>query len=279
MKLSIISDERVSDNKSGPLWCVDLIQSVDNLKELGEVMLNFHVCPGVFKDNLRNKEHFQSIDYLCFDFDSGMSSSNVEMKCKLMGWNHLIIGSKNHLKDKEDGKGCIERFHVFLPLKKPITETDFYKYCVEKVSEQMSWNSDLAAKDSTRYFYEHSTVLYCNELRNNMDTKWLSDKRTEEKRTMEKMNGIKKRLFELKHPTTIPPLQVFYRTEAYQSMIDGKLQSGEGRYNLSNHILGVMVKCGLDPVTIEELFIKYGGSLDGNGMNLKSIQERVNSWS
>lgn len=71
------------------------------------------------KDDNRCIKNVGGIYYLMLDFDDGTTLDDIK-KSKLSAYNFILITSSNHLKDKNDGKGKQERFHVFLPFRKKI---------------------------------------------------------------------------------------------------------------------------------------------------------------
>ncbi len=129
MKISILQDDHVSENKSGFLGSVAITHYCASLSEFSGINTQFHICCGVFNDNKRCKSSFHSIGFLQFDFDSG---TTVESVVNALGsFDAVISASKNHLRDKGDGKGVIPRFHLFLPLVKPITDASYYSFYIE----------------------------------------------------------------------------------------------------------------------------------------------------
>ena len=109
---------------------VALTQNVESLRELAEIVTAFDIAPAVFNDNVKTNASLRATDWLIYDFDDGTPSAQVHaLLCggNYRNWklNHLIAGSKSHLRVKGDGRGPIERFHVFIPLRTPITDADY----------------------------------------------------------------------------------------------------------------------------------------------------------
>ena len=74
MNFSIIDDCLITDSKAGYLGSVSTIAEAQSLEEFGALACEFHITPATFKDNIRRKDHLSAIDFLCYDFDSGIKS-------------------------------------------------------------------------------------------------------------------------------------------------------------------------------------------------------------
>lgn len=162
-RITYFSDGCVNDSKKGYLG--DLSGSIDitSLNHLGTECLEKHICISSFNNLKRSTEHLIENRLMTFDFDSGKTfSKDVHEMLLEQNVVHIILGSKNHLKDKNDGKGIIERFHVFIPLKKSYTvdDRDFWKWSWKKINKDFNWDSDTSCNDLCRYYYKHSSVLY-----------------------------------------------------------------------------------------------------------------------
>ena len=277
MNCSVIYDSRVRPDKGGWIGQCDEEVTEATLDEIARVMLACHSAPAIFKDHKRNKSSLISIDYLCFDFDEGSLSKVIREDCVTKQWNHLILASKNHLKDKGDGKGIIERFHLFLPVKQPITDAEFYSYAVRTLGKMMGWNIDKAATDCSRYFYRHSSILYKEERFNNLNLDWIKDMQIKEQETKKINKDIATRIFTEKinayvsgsniDKANLTPLNIFEHTKIYKEMVSGILQYDGERYNLSNKLIGTMLKCGMHDSEIIDMFDKH--STYGNGFIVK----------
>ena len=158
MMVSLIADYRVEDDKSGILSHADLVVPVESMDDFAELLVRFHTCPGVFHQQQRRKAAFKSIQLVSFDFDDGTPFEDV--RGRVEGWNHVIAASKNHMKDKEDGKGVLPRFHLFLELDRPIQDAKTYSVGVEYLKRRFHLGGcDKSVKDVTRYFYRHTSIL------------------------------------------------------------------------------------------------------------------------
>ena len=163
MIISYFSDECIKDDKSGFLGVLTGSQEVRGLKELVQASLDLHICISTFKDDFRRYSNLISNQLMVFDFDKGEKcSKDIHNQLMELGVAHIILGSKNHMKDKQDGKGIIERFHLFIPLKNKYTldDKDFWKWCWKKINRELQYASDEACNDMTRYFYKHSKLLF-----------------------------------------------------------------------------------------------------------------------
>lgn len=158
MKISIINDDKIMNNKAGDLGTISSVLEIDNLKDFAKVCLKHHICCGTFRNNIRNLEKLEKIWFLQYDFDDGTTVESVIEKLK--EYNMVILASKNHMIDKNDGRGIIPRFHVFLPMSEPLDNVKFYSWLIKYLAEKFQLQIDRRAIDSTRYFYKHSKFLY-----------------------------------------------------------------------------------------------------------------------
>jgi hypothetical protein len=69
------------------------------------------------------------------------------------------MGSKNHLKDKGDGKGIIQRFHLYIELDSPIDNVEYYKFLWCKIGDTFKWDLDVSCKTPTKYAFKHPSAL------------------------------------------------------------------------------------------------------------------------
>ena len=249
MQISIIASSLVGPDKVVYGNTVSGVMEVTNLEELSYIALAAHICPATFRDNHKNLDSVIQIQLLCFDFDNGTSSQNVHEQ---LGYkDHLIIGSKSHLKDKGDGKGIIERFHVFIPTIEPITDVALYKYMCKWIAADKHWLADNTVMEASRYFYKHSKVLYFRETGNRITARWcknlmiLEDKKKEFMRTHAKV-------------TFTDATEKFKHTK-YYGMLTTDLTNGEGRYAKRLKIAGAMQACGLSYSEANDLLFQHGG--------------------
>lgn len=270
--ISIIFDDKVSESKGGFLSHVDDICELDTLQDFAEVGMMTHIAPGIFTDNKKRQDHLKEIQFVCFDFDNGqMTANEVHQKLKYR-YNHVILGSKNHLKDKGDGKGVIERFHLFIPMDKPISSVDFYKFIGKKLSSIEHFAVDNNCIEPARYFYRHSSILHVYDSSKNLETE----------RFLRILN-LQKQIDDKKYMPTdkvisqnIEPLECFKKTKYYKMMTNGELNCDGERYAKSCQIIGGMIICGLglsDMMTLFDLHSNYGKSFTRN-----SIERRINNW-
>lgn len=197
MQISIISDELVSNDKGGYLSKVSGYATIKDLEMFAKVCLKYHICCGLFFENNRNLDSFREIWFLQFDFDTGISHEEIINRIGKDSVNIVIMASKNHLKDKNDGKGAIPRFHVFLPLKSPITDSDFYHYCIKYYAKKWNIPIDKQVSDATRYMFKHSKCLYINNSKWNMDVttgmvklSWLAEQKHAEEENQKRTEQL-----------------------------------------------------------------------------------------
>jgi hypothetical protein len=245
MVVSLIHDSRVRDDKSGDLSHVDLEVSPESMRDLAELLTAFHVCPGVFVDQKRIKTVFQSIQLVSFDFDDGTLVE--EIRSRVERWNHVIAASKNHMKDKGDGKGIVPRFHLFLGLDRPIHDAHVYSVGVEYLKRRFGLNGcDKSVKDVTRYFFRHPEILSLQASAAVYPAQLLETEADRRFRPPKKA------------PTFRPsPARVeggdFRRTQYYRLLVEGGLRADGERQQNCLRILGAMRTSGLSKEEAREL--------------------------
>lgn len=251
MKISIIKNDLVKDNKAGNLAKVSAIVNFNTLHDFVKLALNFHICCGLFENNERKLSNFKSIKFLQYDFDNGTKSEEVSKILDSKNFNYIILASKNHLIDKNDGKGCIERFHLFIPLKKELTDSEFYSFLIKYLSEKWKFSIDRKAVDSTRYYFKHSKLLYIkdtlDDLNSNHYKENYSQYKIKERQEAEKVDEY---LENLDKQSYIPYQD---RIEAAKLYIENKVGasiSGCGGNNLTFVAACVAVSCGLKDIDV-----------------------------
>lgn len=165
MKLSLLNEKCVAYDKGGYPVFIDGEAEFDKLSEVIETLQTWHIAISSFSDNYRKGTNWVSTDMLAVDFDDGVKAVDIHAQLMSLGLNHLIIASKNHLKDKNDGKGIVERYHVFIPFNRSVT-TDklLYAHIAQCFTADNKWKVDLAVtKDKCRYYFKHREMLYCYE--------------------------------------------------------------------------------------------------------------------
>jgi hypothetical protein len=303
MNISIIVDSLVLPDKTLLGNEVSDSVQIDDLNDLAYVATNFHFAPATFHNTpyksewltdknknwkvgkigrWKNLKNIEQIQFLSFDFDDGTISS-AQIHIQLKDINHLILSSKSHMVDKQDGRGIIERFHVFIPLDRPITDGELYKFSCKNFAESRKWPVDQAVIEGSRYFFKHTNVLY---IENNKCVKYLWGfeellKANKQREEFWKKQNIKKQQSESSprennYSQIGSPLEKFQSTKTYKSLLNGSLSMDGDRYNNSSKTLGVMVKCGLKYKEIMELFDKYSNY--GSNFTRESVERRLNAW-
>lgn len=238
MRYSLLTDDQIHADKSGDLSHVAGIHESNSLHEFSAALLEFHVCAGVFADNKRCKASFEHIDFLQFDFDNGTTMDTVV--AAIGGFDAVISASKNHLRDKQDGKGVIPRFHLFVPLRSPITDACFYSFCVEHLATQLHFDCDRAAKDCSRYFYKHREELFYRDTGKRLDAEVCRSAYDAK---------IQRETFKAQCYVPVPSdalgLESFMRTRYHRQLLDGVLYQVTGKNEACARILGAMKKCGM----------------------------------
>lgn len=290
-KISIISDDMVLPDKKLVSNQVSGVMEIESLEEFAYMATHSHIAPATFHHAAYNPDwstssknawlsgqtgywknlaNLEQIQWLCFDFDNGAAPSSC-VHVQLEDINHIILASKSHLLDKNDGNGTVERFHVFIPTTEQITNKEFYKYVCKRFAEKKQWSVDASVMEASRYFYKHKEQLFIE-----MDKSALAlfgyresfDLKTEQH------SYCKKRFQGMKwnYDGSCP----FNKTEAFRIMARGGLASDGNRYYTSSKILGTMIKCGLRLDEVMELFDKYAAY--GDSFTRESVERRFSEW-
>ena len=165
---SVYDDDQVSEDKSGKLGRFSRILTYSSMKELSDIILKHHGVAGRFLNNYRNGNSLIESYCLFFDFDSGKDNwMDVASRLNLIAnkdfgtssLSFVIAASKSHMMDKEDGKGVIQRFHLYIELDYPISEVDYYKFIWEYFEERLGWTLDRSCKTPTKYSFKHREIL------------------------------------------------------------------------------------------------------------------------
>lgn len=276
MFISIILDQNVTNDKVGNLSLVNNVVKVKDLEFFAKVCLKYHICCGTFFNNKRKLEDFKEIWFLQYDFDNGTNVDTVIEK--LSGYNFVIMASKNHLKEKNDGKGIIPRFHVFIPLQTPITDEEYYKHIIKKYAKKWNFNIDKQSIDATRYFYKHSAFLYGCKTKFNFDAntgqnklEWASEKQKEAKENEDVMNFLEEQ-------NKINNITYSERIKAAKIMISEKVGesiSGNGGDKNTFIALCYAVRCGLNDSGIKEVADWYNLSYCTPKWNQRELLHKI----
>lgn len=250
-QISIISDSSVYDNKQGNLGYVCGVYDGDSLEEFANVCLLSHICPGIFFDDRRRHDHFKQIHFCSFDFDSGCPSSAI--LADIAKYQYVVVGSKNHLKDKFDGKGVIERYHVFIPLTKPIKDVALYKYTCRKFGALNQWSNDSSCNEPARYYYKHSQIISINQTGETIDLERFKKMQKLEEAVYKR----RREFFEEKNKKDkSTPCQKFEKTSYFRQLEN--MPGGDGLYSLRCSITGAMKTCGMSSDEAIYYFDRYG---------------------
>jgi hypothetical protein len=221
---------------------VGSVCEVATLLDLGELALQHDLAPAVFRDGVKKKANLIATDWLIYDFDDGTPSERIHRilgGSNYRGWhlNHLLAGSKNHLRDKGDGRGEIERFHIFIPLRFPIADANFYSFVWVEFARLFLQNltPDPACKDASRYLAKHSAVLFIEESGIDLPSEMFGN-------LYALRQNIPKRRFRCQLSGN--SIEKFQRTYAFD-LLKKEMSTDGQRYGTSAKIIGVMLKCGV----------------------------------
>lgn len=245
MQISIIDDWRVNEDKSGHLNKVDSVFEGDFV-DLIEKRLTNHTTHGIFVNNNRLNDNFVSSDILVIDFDKGLISySEVAERVGL--YNFAITASSNHLKDKGDGKGAIERFHIIIELAQSVFGVDNYKDLVKYAINQFKFNgvADDSSANATRYWKKQKDLLIANE-----NGKALNIEKIVHFLTLTRENGlIKSKKYDC---LTNFSCNLFVKT--HKELIESLSKPG-GRNNAVCKLIGIIKKLGFGELEVREVLL------------------------
>jgi hypothetical protein len=281
MRVSIITDDKVMPDKK--LVCNEVtdVFEIETLEELIYLCLNAHIAPATFINNRKALSHLEQIQFICLDFDNGTHS--VDVHNKLLNYTHVILASKNHMVDKGDGKGIIERFHVFIPLTEPIKANAVYKYACEYVCKKHQFQSDKSVIEASRYFYRHKELLYHHTatlLNTSILLTFYQLDELYKQKCQEKRQRQQSQQTQYKRHTGIydnlPSIEKFKHTKYFRDMENGVLRCDGSRYAESSRVLGGMIACGVDFSEAMSLFDEFASY--GEHFTRASVERRYLAW-
>ncbi len=127
--------------------------------DLHLVTKNHHYSVISFKDGYRKGTNFQGLGLIALDIDDGHPIN--EMIEKLGDQKALIVTTRSHQLSVKNGKAIIprDRYRLFLPLEKPITDPEQYKIVITNLITE--FKADKACVDTARFFYcNHNQEVY-----------------------------------------------------------------------------------------------------------------------
>ena len=275
MRLSLLDADYISNDKGGaPVYISEVVECAD-LHDLAAYCLAYPIAISVFENNYRKGDNWNGSDMVAFDFDDGKTTwlevSNVLKKENV---NHCVIASTNHLKDKGDGKGIIERFHLFIPFNETVTDPELFPFIALNLCERYDFQCDRGpTKDKCRYYFKHSEPLEIFEHGHSLSVEDFA-KRLNLKKRLDEMREIERKR-KTKHTFAASGVDAFKRTH-YFKMLTDELNADGNRYGRASSIIGVMKKCGVDLSDALSLFDQYASY--GKSFTRESIIRRWNQF-
>lgn len=276
MRFSIISDERINETKGGILDAVDGTGKC-SWENLPKVLLEFATTNAVFRENKRNNDSFISSEMVTIDFDKGqIDYKEVSRRTTAYGWRHYIFGSKNHMKDKNDGAGVIQRFHLYIPFSEPIKSVEDFRMSVDYIIENLCVNShfDPVSRKAVQYWGKKSCLL-CGggekdfdvdiTLKNLHSIKERKNKELEEvfnkkQKRLERQRKEYKKIHGVDMPTP-DKWELLKKTKTWKDF--GVTLNIRGqRHSAACHIIGTMKKMDFEKYEIETFLLKEIGGLN-----------------
>lgn len=233
------------------------------LHEFSTLLINFGVCPATFRmyQNvfMRKEETVLFCDWACFDYDDGTSVQAVIDILLEHNLNHIMAGSMNHNKDKNDGNGVLPRFHVFIPTDEEIKCPLTYKDVVTATSIKYGITGfDESCKEIARFFAVHSQILSVKDDGENLNVKQLQTfyipyKKQEEQELKKKLNIQNKKL---ENKNNLSAREFFDLYHARNEIIEG-LQTVNHRNRSACRLTGAMKTAGFSVEDAIDIMNEY----------------------
>lgn len=204
-----------------------------------------------FNNSIRSKENAYGCSIVGFDFDGG--ATIIDARNKFSGISHISLFSKNHLKDKQDGKGIVERFHIFAFLDNVIDSSEIYSHIWTSMNNKIGATADGQACDISRLWAQHMSLAWY-EKGATIDTKKITD----EYIIKTKFDSLRMKLCEekekkLRRFLTVDPLAVAMKLASrYKPAI-----SGQNGHNQTIGVARMARKCGLCESEIYQVLVEY----------------------
>jgi len=126
------------------------------LENLYSIFKEMNHSGNLFLKGIRNNTNWGGAATLMVDCDDGYTIKEAQEKLDSLGINYIIAPSKSHLKLKKN-KEC-ERFHVYIPLSKPIKDQNQFDTNINYFIELLS--GDKGAKDRARFFANNPNLKF-----------------------------------------------------------------------------------------------------------------------
>lgn len=281
MNVSILDPKPITENKAGQPVYISNVAEFADCYDLGLIACHNHIAFGIYLPAYRHGDNWQYADFAGFDFDSGQSAQVIHEQLRSENINHVIVSSKNHLRDKEDGRGIIERFHVLIPFNARVKDSCLYSFITMYLSRTLKWNVDKGVtKNACAYYFQSREVLYVYDEGARLDVSQFANLKVKQDELVAKEKAriqlMSEKLLKLSGKSKRSPMEVFKRTKYFRMLEQGDCNSDGSRYGNSNSIIGGMIRCGLNVSEAIALFDKYANY--GTGFTRDSVEHRFNKW-
>lgn len=265
MRTSIIHDSKINENKGGWLHEVDAVIK-HGWKHIPKIVTEWASTPAVFRDKVRRNANFIEAHYCVIDFDSGYTPEEIirDVGSELIAG--YLFGSKNHMKDKGDGKGIIPRCHLYLPFDEPITCPKEFKSVVNRIIREMAWTEvvDHASNKAAQYWGKKSCLI----------SKWGGSPlpiktiiESEKERERIEFENMKKALLKQRRKLAkegiTDPVQMVKRTSKWGDL-KIKLKTPGERHGAVCSVTGIAKVIGCDLLQTKELILSEWEGSDWN---------------
>lgn len=119
MKLKLSIHQKSGDNDEAKVareWELKEVE-IKNEQDARNIFCKYHYSANEWKNGHKIKANFIRSHFICGDADEGLTIDEIRERFSAIP--HIIVTSRNHMKQKKNKPPC-ERFHVILPIKKPI---------------------------------------------------------------------------------------------------------------------------------------------------------------
>lgn len=277
--ISLINKSAIKPDKSCSrnIFLIDDVYGSNDLNDIAQKCLEYHVAPGLFQGYHKTQDNFHSSYWLGFDFDNGTSVESIQDCLSNTQYQFMILASKNHMKDKR-GQGIKPRFHVFIPLSNPITNRDMVKEVSELFAKRKNWLNKLDTQcfEAARYYYLHSEILCVKQHdRALFDPTNLMSIAEDNIRLRNKKHLIKSKLQKFQHTYSDDEefkMDLFIKTH---TDLCNRLSTPNDRHNATTVLCGKIKRMGFG---VNEAMAVFDRCYSGNDRNhhIRTINKLMN---
>jgi hypothetical protein len=164
MRVSVIDNKSLVQKEGSKILTsryVDYEVDCDELLDLGALLEEHHVVLGTFKDRIKTNENLIQSCAMFFDYDA----NEIDMETlhhRLCDWDHLILTTQSHMKDKGNGLGAIPRFRLVIPFATPCPSSILHNATVRWFGQEFIKDipNDRCGRIASQYIKKHNEGMY-----------------------------------------------------------------------------------------------------------------------